>query len=242
MNDSVNTLAVFVDYDNLLPLHKSAGLLDVVTKALVQLPPRVRPNRAKCSLRVYGGWYEGDQITQLAQDVAVEIQRDFPAIVRIPDQQVGTATISVDAELAVALLQEPGHHLFSTYRRKGKPSNVRVEKPQVIGCIDPACVLPMMKRLLKTGNCPKVGCTVSVGDLVFRHEQKLVDTMLACDMIHAATLRAEKVILISGDDDFLPPLRSLVLAGAYVARIHPKPNCQRATFPSSGPQLLEMDL
>ena len=33
MADQMTTLAVFIDYDNLLPGQKSAGILDVVTKA-----------------------------------------------------------------------------------------------------------------------------------------------------------------------------------------------------------------
>ncbi len=235
---------IFIDYDNLLPLQKTAGILNVVTKALIQMPFDASAVRIGCDVRVYGGWYEGPVMTHLAQTVAVELQRDFPAIIRLPKQQSqeGYRTVSTNAELARSLLQEPDHHLFNTYRRKGKPANVRVEEPTIVGCVDPNCILPMMKKLLRTGKCPKPGCGVAVGDLVYRHEQKIVDTMLACDMIYAAGGRIEHIGLVSGDDDFLPPLRTVLLAGTAAVRFHPKRNCQRTSFPQGGVPLIEKDL
>ena len=233
---------IFIDYDNLLPSQKTAGILDVVTKTLIQMPFGVAATRVKCEVRVYGGWYEGATMTRLAQDVTVEIQRDFPKITRLPIGGGGHRVVSVNAELAVALIEEPGHHLFNTYRRKGKPANVRVEEPTVVGCTDPDCVLPLMEKLLRTGNCPKPGCGVAVGDLVYRDEQKIVDTMLSCDMIYAADNGANHIVLVSGDDDFLPPLRTVLLRGTAAVRFHPKPNFQRASFPQGGAALLERDL
>lgn len=233
---------VFVDYDNLLHAQKTAGTLDVVTKALIQIPLDNVATRAKCDVRIYGGWYEGNQITRLAEDIAIQIQRDFPAIIRLPKGKGDYINVSTTAELAVALLQEPGHHLFNTYRKKGRPSNIRVQAQSNVGCADPDCVLPLMKKLISNGNCPKQGCGVTASDLVYRHEQKIVDTMLSCDLIHAANEGANKIILVSGDDDFIPPLRTILLHGADVVRFHPKHSNQRAAFPHGGAQLREMEL
>ena len=241
MNDQPLLAIVFIDYDNLRQHQKSAGVLDVVTRVLVQMPWDPSITHGTCDVRVYGGWYEGNQITRMAQDLTVEIQRDFPAIVRIPLGNNNLA-LKASAELAVSLLQEPGHHMFNTFRRKGKPSNVRVEKPCDVGCADAACVLPQMKQLLKSGNCPKGGCAVTSCDLVYRHEQKIVDTMLTCDLIQAVDRAASRIILVSGDDDFLPPLRSVLLRGGAAVRCYPKPSTQRTTFPHGGAQLLEVDL
>ena len=242
MPEKNTTLSVFIDYDNLLLSQKTAGILDVVTKALIQIPLAAVTTRAKCDVRVYGGWYEGSQITRLAQDVTIELQRDFPAVIRLPFGSNDHVSVYTNAELAVALLQEPGHHLFNTYRRKGKPANLRVVEPLDAGCIDASCVLPLMKKLLRTGNCPKSGCCITTGDLVYRHEQKIVDTMLSCDLIHAGNGITDRVILVSGDDDFLPPLRAILLHGTPAVRFHPKANYQRASFPHGGAQLLEMGL
>jgi hypothetical protein len=181
-------------------------------------------------------------MTKLAQDLSVTIQREFPAIVRLPG--VGSAIIAFTAiaELAVALMEEPGHHLFDTYRKRGKPKNLRVQKPEDVGCTDTSCLLPLAKKMLKTGTCPIHNCAVTADDLVYRHEQKLVDTLLTCDMIFAATQAYEHLILVSGDDDFLPPLRTVLLRGTPVARFHPRPNRIRKSIPNFGKQLTDIDL
>lgn len=242
MTEIANAFGVFVDYDNLTPIQKSVGLFDLLTKALFLLP-RTMSARVRCDVRVYGGWYEETQMTRMAQDVAVEIQRDFPSVIRLPsDGETPSISVAVNAELAVALLQEPGHHLFNTYRRKGRPSNIRVETPQNTGCTDAHCMLPLMNTLIKTGRCPKSECSAIGQNLVYRHEQKLVDTMLSCDLIHGGGIQYDGVVLISGDDDFLPPLRTVLLHGTPVVRFHPKQNGARASFPQGGAKFLEMDL
>jgi uncharacterized LabA/DUF88 family protein len=233
---------VFIDYDNLLPIQKNVGILDIVTKVLIQVPWDSSLARGGCEVRIYGGWYEGNQITRMAEDLTVKLQQDFPAIIRIPLSNGTILALNTSAELAVSLLQEPGHHLFNTYRRKGKPSNVRVEKPANVGCIDATCLLPQMKQLLTNGNCPKAGCMVGNCDLVYRHEQKIVDTMLTCDLIHAKDRVSGPIILVSGDDDFLPPLRTVLIRGGTAVRCYPKPSTQRTIFPQSTAQLLELDL
>ncbi|MDH5517836.1 MAG: NYN domain-containing protein [Gammaproteobacteria bacterium] len=233
---------IFIDYDNLLDTQKSAGILDIVRKALIQLPVDAEFTRITCDVRIYGGWYEGVDITHLAQMVTVEIQNDFPTVIRLPDGYGKYIQVAINAELAVALMIEPGHHLFNTLRRRGRPGNIRVEEPHNVGCVDAECVLPLMKKLIKKRRCPKQNCGVLADDLIYRKEQKIVDTMLSCDLIQASFEQMDKIILISGDDDFLPPLRTVILNGKEVIRFHPKQSNQRATFPHGGAQLLELDL
>jgi uncharacterized LabA/DUF88 family protein len=237
-----NYLGVFIDYDNLTPIQKNNGIFDLLTKVLCLMPGDLS-DRVWCDIRIYGGWYEETQMTRMAQDVAVEIQRDFPSIIRLPTNgRTASISVVVNAELAVALLQEPGHHLFNTFRRKGKPSNIRVETPNNVGCTDAECILPLMNTLIKAGRCPKPGCSGSRQNLIYRNEQKIVDTMLSCDLIHGGVTKYDAVILISGDDDFLPPLRTVLLHGTPAIRFHPKPNCARASFPQGGANFIEMDI
>lgn len=201
-------IAIFIDYDNLLNGQKSSGILDVVTKALLQTPLSSSTARGTCDIRIYGGWYEGPAMTQRAQDLAVGIGREFPAIIRVPHQGGEVAALAAKAELAVAMMEEPNRHLFGTYRKKEKPGNLRVQRPGEVGCTDTACPLPLAKKLLKSGKCPTSSCSVTANDLVSRHEQKIVDTMLTCDLVYAPTQDYQHLILISDDDDFLPPLRA----------------------------------
>jgi uncharacterized LabA/DUF88 family protein len=238
------TYAFFIDYDNLLPRQKNAGILDVVRKTILQIPIAPNTKLIKCNTRIYGGWYEGSVITQLAQNIIVEIQRDFPNLFHLPLSSNLSVSVIITAELAVSLLQEPNHHLFNTYRCKTKPTNIRVKDPISVGCSDPNCILTLVKKILKTGKCPKTNCTICADDLVYRNEQKTVDTLLSCDLIYATSpsLGIDQIILISGDDDFLPPIRTVLLCGMSVYRFHPKSNNQRASVPQVGGQFHEMDL
>jgi uncharacterized LabA/DUF88 family protein len=235
-------LAVFIDYDNLLEPQKSSGIFDVTRKALLQMPKSSFEAHGTCDVRIYGGWYEDSTLTRLAQSLVVSIGDEFPAIIRVLNGAGVICQISATAELAVASMEEPSYHLFGTYRKKGRPSNLRVESPARIGCVEPSCPLPIVKKVLKNGVCSNAMCVVGASNLVYRHEQKIVDTMLACDMVFAPTQNYDHLVLISGDDDFLPPLRSVLLRGTPVSRFHPKPNANRRPISVKGTVLTEMDL
>ena len=230
---------VLVDYANLQQRHKDAGMLDLVTKVLAGISWDPGTLRGTCEVRFYGGWYEEDQLTRQAQDVVVEIQRDFPAVIRVPAQN-GTIAFNTTADLARSLLQDPGNHLFRTYRRKERATNVRVESPGVVGCTHDDCVLPKVKHMLKKGSCPRSGCSVQRSDLIYRHEQKIVDTMLTCDMVHASNRDFDRLVLVSDDDDFIPPLRTILLNGRSAVRCNPKPDHQRGLQSVGSVQLVEI--
>lgn len=235
-------LKILIDYDNLRETQKSSGILDLVTKTLLRLSFETDSNWGDCEIRIYGGWYEESTMTPRAQDLGASIQRDFPNLVRLPKKDGQTLSMKVNAELAVSSLQEPDHHLFNTYRRKGRPNNVRVESPENVGCCEDQCPLPSFKKLLKRGRCPSLGCAVASENLVYRHEQKTVDTLLSCDLIFASQRGFDGLLLVSADDDFLPPIRSALLHGSNVIRIHPRPNALRKKMQIMGRELLEIDI
>lgn len=235
-------VAILVDYDNLLPAQKAAGVLDVATRVLMKLPLTQTPQRGSCELRLYGGWYEGTSMTQQAQDLAVALQADFPAIVRLLTESGEHTAVTVNAALAVSMIEEPGHHLFNTFRKKGRPNNVRVQSQIDVGCIDRQCVLPLVKQLLKTGTCPVATCSIVSKDLLYRNEQKIVDSMLTCDLIYSQRQGFHHVVLVSGDDDFIPPVRSLLLNGVSIIRVHPKQSAHRKPITAGAHRLIELEL
>ncbi len=105
----------------------------------------------------------------------------------------------------------------------------------------------LLVHLLLPKNCSKQGSVrfplvfVRMQTWSIQHEQKIVDTMLTCDLIYAARLSYDRIILISGDDDFLPPLRTALLRGATVFRIHPQVGSTRASFSTFGARYFEME-
>lgn len=219
--------AIFIDYDNLQDIQKSAGILAVITKVLLQLPPQVHGTRGSCDVRVYGGWYEGELLSQRAQEIVVSLQQEFPAICRVPSAENKINAITVTAELAFSLLEEPMHHLVDTYRRRRKPGNVRVLKPEDVNCQNVGCLLPKVKKMFQSGKCTMDGCSSNSVNLIYRDEQKIVDTMLTCDLIYAGESNYDFIALVSGDDDFLPPIHTLALRNKAIFRVYPQTNNRR---------------
>lgn len=235
-------IALLIDYDNLPPSLKGQGLLSIVSRSLLALPKMHGHERAICEVRFYGGWYESATLTTLAQNLAGELLREFPTLLRVPSASSGIISVSTTATLAQALLEDPSHHLFNTFRRKGSPQNIRIKEPTDIGCANTACPLGSIKKLFSTGRCQHSSCSISAPDLVSRAEQKLVDTMLTCDLIYLHQVGTDRIGLVSADDDFIPPIRSLVRRGATVIRVHPRPNAQRQPIRVGSTTLTEVEI
>lgn len=232
-------LRLYIDYDNLNEDKKRKGLLDLATRALMSLRIPTQKTTGRCELRVYGGWYNETTLTPLAQKIIAEIGREFPAVLPFQGATGAPGKISVSAELARSLEAEPTHHLFNTFRQKSAPRSLKCTHPLTKGCNDPECPLVLLPGLFDTEQCPRSGCTIQLRDLLFRREQKLVDTMLACDMIHASRLKCDFIILVSSDDDLLPAIRIALLDGTPFARLHPKNYYQNASFPAGGALFME---
>lgn len=235
-------IAICIDYDNLEKTQKTAGILNVVSAALIKLSDTFTTNRGTCEVRLYGGWFEGENLSSLSQTLSANIQSDFPTLIRTKLRDGSICILRATAELAFSLLEEPSHQLFNTYRRKGRPSNIRVETPSNVGCSSTSCPLPLAKKLLQKGSCPTEGCTSGGSPLIYRHEQKLVDTMLTCDLMYLSSKEYSKIILVSADDDFLPPIRTLALRGANIVRVHPTLSTNHQPIRIAGSQLMEVSL
>jgi hypothetical protein len=184
-----------------------AGLLSLVTRCLLTTNIPTMMNTGRCEVRIYGGWYEGTTLTPLAQRIIAELAQDFPTVLTFRNQSGNFGKLYIAAELARSIEAEPSHHLFNTLRTKSTPRTIICEHPATKGCSDPACPLSCLPTLFNTGNCTKHGCSMQLEDLMYRREQKLVDTMLACDIIHAARLKCDFTMLVSSDDDLLPAIR-----------------------------------
>lgn len=235
-------IAICIDYDNLEETQKHSGILSVVTSVLQKMHFDSLPSNSICHIRLYGGWFEGSSMSQLSQAVSVKIQQEFPGIIRLIDTKGRTSAIQASAELAMSLLEEPGFHLFDTYRRKAHPRNIRIETQANIGCSTQGCPIPIVQKLLRTGTCPTNGCTTGNKKLLYRNEQKIVDTMLTCDLLYLSQQQYNEILLISQDDDFLPPIRSIILRGSKIIRVHPKFSAHRTPINIAGTILPELEV
>ena len=211
---------MLVDYDNVEELSRRRGLVDLVTTMLAKLPEDVTPDNAIVSIRLYGGWYERDSLTKLAQELLSKIALHFPTVV--PVGQAHQRRIRTVVNLARSLLIPPNNHLFNTFRNGAAP-RLRTVQPPYDNCAAPHnCALSDVGKLLKARRCPTDTCRVRMQDAFTHPQQKLVDTMLTADAIFVAhSLARTKLIIVTNDDDLWPAICTAGSIGAKIYHIHP---------------------
>jgi hypothetical protein len=71
--------------------------------------------------------------------------------------------------------------------------------------------------------CPNSACACTLGDVLVRDEQKMVDTLLVADIAsHAFTGKASDVVIVSSDIDMWPGVLLALRSGCSVTHIHTK--------------------
>ena len=212
---------ILVDYDN-LGVYKPKSINDIVTLTLSRVLRYIGESRIHCLVRLYGGWFTKEGQSNEGKAVLVKLQGNEDII----ETQVGKdgqrVVAKVHVEMASSILQKPECDLFFTYRTKARTYDLRVKKQEETECKHDSCLLPLLAKFLKTRKCPRDGCSVDEADLVWRNEQKLVDSMIVCDLLYSADVQVDYIVLVSDDDDFVPPLVALSVMNKNVIRISPK--------------------
>ncbi len=212
---------VLVDFDNLSPLMRSGQLLKVVDAILDASKPFL-PATVRVFTRLYGGWYEEKILTHLAQRIVADAAGSFPTVINVATNPYPTR-VRVQVELAYSLLAEPNRNLLHTYREKGPPRGLRSNAPVAVGCANTACALSGIEKFVKRGKCPTQGCAIKIEDILYRAEQKLVDSMLTADLVFlAARGDGEPIVVVSSDDDVWPGVRTATQLGATIIHIRTK--------------------
>lgn len=227
---------VLVDYDNASPDQRALGgaafvrsIAERVCAVLPNLPDRLR-------FRLYGGWYDDVGLTQHAQSIVIDIDASLPdpffrPITTAAGQPARLQRSLLQAELAYSMLTDPGRHLLHTARQEKMRTLTKVVKSRRAGCIQEPCCLSGLYGLIRSGRCPANGCQISSDDLLpGRVNQKLVDTMLAADLLFLSGEGEPTVILASSDDDFIPPVLQAVMAGTRVYHLHLMPRTTPAHY------------
>lgn len=215
-------MVVLVDYDNVPELERRRGIVSLVDEVLNTIGvPRLSPYQ-RLKVKLYGGWYEGNRLSRIAQGLAADVGI-FPKAFSVFD---GTTKISVivQVDLGYSLEIDPRNNIENTYRNRGIPHGLRCDPPPYPRCIDnSSCPIVAVYPFVDSGNCPTRSCPVTSADILRRGEQKLVDTMMTADMIYLAISKYPDICVVSSDDDLWPGIKSALLLGTNVYHIHTKP-------------------
>lgn len=212
---------VLVDYDNVESAVKKLGPLHVAQTIASKIVAH-DPSVSRIDFRYYGGWYERSTLTRSAQTLSATIQHAFPSHFVATN---GGQRAMLNVELAYALISDPRQHLFNTYRQRNpQESGVRSHHPNAAGCTGAAtCGLRHLPQTLSAGCCPEAGCPVLSKQLLYKSEQKLVDVMIACDLLHLISQSSADLIgVATSDHDLWPAIRQALSISSRVVHIQTK--------------------
>ena len=202
---------ILVDYDNLFSRDRRERSPSLVEHDLVSILREVRrrfPAAREFRIRLYGGWYQDGILTDHGSEVAGSVSSGiFPLVDR--DRSV---IIRGEIELVDELLAVPSVRFRETFRRRGGLPRLRLaavgSAPD--GCAQPnaSCPVAALRRFSrkKPSTCPVESCVVTSDDAFVVSEQKMVDALLICDLLHAVELRPAVVAAVTSDTDLLPAL------------------------------------
>lgn len=218
-------VVVLVDYDNVEEINRHRGLVDLLSVSLVKLPPHVLPDNTFVNTRLYGGWYEQDRPTTLAEKLRSEISQLFPKVFRFAEQGEQRRIRAV-VDLARSLLIRPEHDILNTFRSHRGVARLHSTAPPYPGCSMPdRCLMSVLGPWVGRRSCPVVTCDAKLRDIFVRRGQKLVDTMLTADAIFVASTQSNTtLVIVTNDDDLWPAICTAGHLGASIHHIHPRRN------------------
>ena len=220
-----------VDYNNIEFQIRRLGPRLVVERILRAIDLASFTNSPRANFRFYDGWYEIQNLTNLAQQFSVDLQRDFPTTFTISGTSNSTPVrIIATAIMAVSLQCDSANNIWHTYRPRSGQGNVRCVHPSTVGCVNSACPSAQVSRFFSSQACTDPNCSILAEDLVVRNEQKLVDSMMSVDLITSHLQTADPICIVSSDDDLWPAIKLLLTRGNVVYHVHTKPNRQTPAF------------
>lgn len=207
--NTANTLYMLVDFDNLDEATVGTKLLDIVDYLVRHASINInKEDVVACDrvvVRLYGGWYENEIPTRKAQDILAALPT-LPILFPFKIKNVHTEkhTWRVRVELAFGLFSVPAVHMMHTYRKRQRLSGIRVVDPLSVGCDPSKCRVLGIKKLVRNNRCPD--CGTDANRIIWRTEQKLVDVMLATDLLTLSATPDTVVCVVSSDDDIWPAM------------------------------------
>lgn len=193
-----------VDYDNFYvgPIQRPEVLRHEINR-MISLALEVSPSAADVQIRMYGGWLEDGVLTKRGSELQLAVgQPMFPA--PHPD---GTGLLRGGVALATRIAAVPGLEWRHTFRaRDGLPRFQLAERPRPVGCANhETCPMDLLQRISRrrSRECHVASCPVT-NEMAFTvREQKMVDSMLCCDVITFSS-GGSAVVVLSDDLDVLP--------------------------------------
>lgn len=200
---------VILDYNNVfcvshnLTVDRRRFIMSSVIRSIVQDHPSVD----YIDVRLYGGWYQDNVLTRMGSQVMSEhLTMDLFPIVMGDQRKIDGRQTLVESIHGVE------HIWYNTYREKqGVPRLIikRYSHKELCDNNKSHCPVHILERFARkqTRSCPVDGCEMSNGDAFVQMGQKMVDTMMVCDIISfSESEEVESIYILTDDVDLFPAL------------------------------------
>lgn len=214
-------LYIFVDHDNYEYKNNNLDIFSFIRNIIDSLDDNIKCYNS-IKVRFYGGWYIDEKLTVKAHKVIEQCEK-----------QEKFYKIPVYYDIAKSLLLDENIFLFNTYREKSFPYFIKIEDFSQY-CDESDCLLKEVKSLFKKGKCPR--CGKDIRQIIYYSQQKLVDTMMTCDLIHRSQQGDKEVVLVSSDDDFIPCMHLLLFNGTHVYHFNTFERRESISYDIENPQ------
>jgi hypothetical protein len=205
-----NTVYVLIDFDNFYTEHYKAKKLTWLIHELNKVITEVLNYQQYVKnifVRLYGGWMENGMLTPTASLIQQELSTN--SIFPMPHPK-SEGLLRGNIEIATKLISIPNNVWDNTKKSKNGLPNIRVEHSALYEhCHSNTdrCPVLILKTFLKkkTRKCSVVGCD-GTNESVFKTvEQKMVDTLLSCDLLHLSNISSVLSIIVMTDDFDIHP-------------------------------------
>lgn len=206
----MRAVIVIIDFDNYFGADVSKLNSDEIEfsfKEIIKTCEKEFSNFNYIKIRLYGGWYKENTFTKQASGVQ-QLLRQISVFPKVNERRILNGNI----ELATSLYIKPDFIWGYTHKETNGIKRIRVNHESVdIVCKENRSHCP--KYLLykftdsKDKLCHVDGCFNLQKNVFKGAEQKMVDTIIACDVISSSEDDSVSgILIISDDQDHLPAL------------------------------------
>lgn len=206
MNDYDTQYYILVDYDN---LEKNQKLQDnEIITAMNHMLNRLDRELdffveakalQKINILLYGGWYDQKTRTKKSIRIKQEISKPRPSLF-LSQHNVN---LNPYIDISHGLMSFPGRTFYGTFRHP--QAKFKIKNLQSC-CEDGAICVDFVRHLNEHKEC--CYCSADLSDLLYCDSQKMVDTMICCDLLYLSQKEGSRIFItiVSSDDDLIPPI------------------------------------
>lgn len=205
------TVIVIVDFDNVfrdnISNYTDNTLIKNCLRSAIDSILELIDNVENILVRIYGGWYQEDVLTNKAStilSIIPDIETIFPMI-------YNKRRVYGSVELAFKLT-DVEHEWHYTYKEQRGLPGLRIKREAITDCCQSnhnTCPIHILHRFIDNRReCLITDCNNKLSNTIFMHKsQKMVDTMMACDIMSACDDKnAAGICIMSEDIDLFPAL------------------------------------